>query len=185
MLRFSMLIGVLLSLVFTTCITANAKDKKADPQHNIQSPLTSLYSCANIDSATDRLACYDSHVASLKIAEEKNEIVAIDANIAKKLKREAFGFNLPSLPKLGLPSFGSSDKAEAQTFKVKSIRKVARNHIITLENGQVWRETTGRISYIPKGDISAVIKAKSLGSFSLQLTNGKSTVRGLKVKRIE
>jgi len=161
---------------------ALAADEKSDDTY---SPLSTLYECTAITEPTERLTCFDRSVANLRSAEEKKEIVAIDAKAARKIKREAFGFNLPSLPKLGLPKIGIESKADALVAPVKSIRKSGRTLMITLENGQVWKEVGGRLNYIPKGDLTATIKPKSVGSFMISLNNGKTTVRGLRVRRVE
>ncbi|MCF6220088.1 MAG: hypothetical protein L3J65_03160 [Robiginitomaculum sp.] len=160
-----------------------------DEDGELYSPLSTLYGCASITEPTQRLACYDAKVAKLRTAEEKQEIVAIDAKAARKIKREAFGFNLPSLSKIGLPKIslpgGKSDKADALTAEVKSVRKSGRVLLITLKNGQIWKQVGGRLNYVPKGDLTATIKPKSVGSFMLSLNNGKTTVRGLRVRRVE
>jgi len=182
--KLSSLTVVMIAILFSTALPANAK-KNADLD-DLESPLTVLYDCSAITDSTERLACYDKIVASLQQAEEKKEIVAIDAQSAKKLKKEAFGFNLPSLPKLGLPSFGGDDDGEETLeIAIKSVRKGGKGYVFTMENGQVWRETGGRLNYIPKGDLTATIKPASLGSYKLSVNNGKTTVRGLRVKRVE
>lgn len=94
-----------------------------------RSPLDGLYDCAKIESNEDRLACFDSVAASLQIKEEKKEIVALDAESAKTIKKEAFGFNLPSLPKLGLAKIGADKDIESITEPVKSVNHM---EIITL-----------------------------------------------------
>ncbi len=177
--------AIFIAIAISTATPALAKTSNHDDVLNAKSPLTSLYSCTKITDPTERLACYDKKVSSLKIAEDKKEIVAIDANVARKIKREAFGFNLPSMPKLGLPKIGTQSKQDELVVKVKSIRKRARKYIIILENGQVWQESGGHINYIPKGELTATIKPKSMGSYLLSLNNGKTTVRGLRIKRIE
>lgn len=161
-----------------------------DSSDTIETPLSSIYACAEISNSTQRLACFDASVAKLHTAEQNKEIVTIDAKAAKKLKREAFGFNLPSLskiglPHIGLPNLGGDRDAEALVVGVKSVRKVGRIYVFTMENGQVWKEVGGHINYIPKGDLKATIKPKSMGSFMISLNNGKSTVRGLRVRRVE
>lgn len=168
-------------------IQAAAKDISSD---EIKSPLTALYDCSAVSVDASRLACFDRVSASLKIAEQNKEIVAIDAQSAKKLKKEAFGFNLPSLPKLGLPSFGGDgDKPDDLVAAVKSVTagrgQNAGRHTVVLENGQVWVQTGGNLNYVPRGDLTATIKAASMGSFKLSLDNGKTTVRGMRVRRVE
>ena len=169
------------ALLLCTTLQASANADEADEY----GPLNALYKCAKIKAPETRLACYDKEVGRIKTAEDKKELVAIDAKAARKIKKEAFGFHIPSLPKLGLPKIGGNTKTEALTAKVKSVRRSGRKYIITLENGQVWQETGGRLNYIPKGDLTATIKPKSMGSFVISLNNGKTTVRGLRVKRVQ
>lgn len=185
-LRFIVLGFISLFLLSSQAFAADKQDGNSD------SPLSTLYVCADIKKPEQRLACFDTSVANLRIAEQKKEIVAIDAKAARKIKREAFGFNLPSLSKIGLPKIslpggkkGSKGKADALVADVKSIRTKGRVLVITLENGQVWKEVGGRLNYIPKGDLKATIKPKSVGSYMLSLNNGKTTVRGLRVRRVE
>ncbi len=149
-----------------------------------ESPLSSVYACKAITAPLDRLACFDGAVGTLEQREAKKEIVALDSTTAKTLEREAFGFSLPSLPKLGLPSLGG--KAEdALEFPVKSVKESRAGFTITMENGQVWREVSGRLNYIPRGDLTARIKKGAMGSYKLSLSNGKERVRGLGVRRAE
>ena len=172
-----------LFLIANSSLIANATDETTPPAKH--SPLSSIYSCGDITDAMQRLACYDTNVAILKKAEQKKEIVAVDVAMAQTIKREAFGFHLPSLSKLGLPKIGQDKKIDALVVKVSSIRKPGRKYIIKLENGQVWQEVGGRLNYVPKGNLTATIKPKSMGSYMLSISNGKTTVKGLRVKRVE
>lgn len=171
-------------LFMGVCETAFANDKDAP---DTASPLGILYECALISGDAERLACFDSNVAALQVKEEKKEIVTLDAAAAKTIKREAFGFSLPSLPKLGLPSFGGSDDddPEALSFPVKSVKKSKQGYVFYMENGQTWEQASGRFTYIPKGDLTATIKAGAIGSFRMSLSNGKERVRGMGVRRVE
>lgn len=168
-------------------VAAAAQDRAPETTF---SPLSGVYACKVITSETDRLACYDAAVGLLQEKEEKKEFVAIDSAAAKTLKREAFGFTLPSLPKLGL--FSNKDgakKAEKDDntvdLAVKSVSKRHSGIIIVMENGQIWRGTGGRLNYIPNGDLTARISRGAIGSYKLSLSNGKDRVRGLNVKRVE
>jgi hypothetical protein len=173
--------GLILPLAISSTSAAQipASETKTD------SPLASVYACKTIADPTQRLACYDASVAVLGEREAKKEIVAIDAKTAKTFKREAFGFSLPSLPKLGLPSLGDSEKDDVLEFPVKSVSKTRAGIVITMENGQVWKGVNGRLNYIPKGDLTARISRGAVGSYRLSITNGKERVRGLGVRRVE
>ncbi len=170
----------LLSLTIVSS-SANAADNK---NTNADSPLSFLYECAEISDVEQRLKCYDTKVGRLRIAEQNKEIVAVDVKVAQKIKKEAFGFHMPSLGKLGLPKLGSDKNIDAVTLKVKSIRTAAFKHIITLENGQVWKEVGPHQKRLPKGDLTAIIKSKTLGSFMLSLNNGKYTSGAMRVRRM-
>lgn len=176
----------LLTVLFLALSSPSLAKKKPSPLlDSVQSPLTGLYTCADITNSANRLSCFDRIVASLQIKEEKKEIVAIDANIAKQIKRESFGFNIPSLPKLGLPKIGSSEKIDSVALKVDNVRHTGRKYVFTFENGQIWEEVGGHINYIPKGELTATIRPKSMGSFMLSLHKGKTTVRGLRIRRVK
>ena len=156
----------------------------AQAQISPDSPLANLYACKSISEPTARLACFDSNVENLSQKEAKKEIVAIDSTTAKDFKREAFGFSMPSLPKLGLPSVGG-DSDDVLEFPVRSVSKSRAGVVFTMNNGQIWKGVNGRLNYVPKGDLTARISRGAVGSYRLSLSNGKERVRGLGVRRIE
>jgi len=156
--------GLILPLAISS--TSIAKTPASEAQAN--SPLASVYACKTIADPTQRLACFDASVAVLGEREAKKEIVAIDATTAKTFKREAFGFSLPSLPKLGLPSLGDGEKDDVLEFPVKGVAKTRAGIVITMENGQVWKGVNGRLNYIPKGDLTARISRGAVGSYRLR-----------------
>lgn len=153
------------------------------------SPLSGLYACKAETDPMARLACYDAAVGIVAAKEAAQEIVTIDANAAKDIRREAFGFTLPSLPKLGLGRLGGddndADSPELIELPVASVSKTRNGVVIKMKNGQVWRGVNGRLTYVPKGDLIATIRTGSIGSYRLSLSNGKDTVRGLGVRREE
>ena len=178
---FTRALAVTTILLLGVTSPAPAKDKAGSGD----SPLGQLYDCQRIENPQQRLACYDKAVSSLHAAEDKKELVTIDAKSARKIRREAFGFNLPSLPKLGLPKIGLGGKTDTLIAPVKTVRKSGRDFVFTLENGQVWRQTGGPTGYIPKGKLTARIRALKLGGYMMSVTNGKMRVKGMKVRRIK
>jgi len=185
MIRFIDIFIFIAVVVSMTTLPASANDKKRSGDKATDSPLSFVYVCAEEQDPVLRLACYDKNVAALRVAEQKQEIVAVDAVAAKKIKREAFGFNLPSLGKIGFPKIGGDKKLDSVILKVKSIRTKGYKHTITLENGQVWKEIGGHQKRLPKGDLTAIIKSKSLGSFMLNLSNGNYTSPAMRVRRVK
>lgn len=173
--------------------TSHAKANPPGPPAADASPLSPIYACADKVDPAERLACYDTAVAAIRAKEAKSEIVTFDKQRVEKVRREAFGFTLPSLPKLGLPAFGGtkSDTAlnaaaediEEQSFMVSGIRMGGDRIVLTLENGQVWR-------FVDAGDINAPgrppfkvkIRTAALGSYILTV-EGRN--KGYRVRRVQ
>jgi hypothetical protein len=169
------------------------------------SPLAAIYQCAAIDDEAKRLTCYDDAVGRLKQAESAGEIVAAKSKDLRSIRKEAFGFNLPSLPKLHLPFIKKRKDGEVredENLKDGEILKqrddgeilsvaYAVDHITVkrsgahwfyLTNGQVWVQTDrNRLSY-PKRDknLKVQIRKAAMGSYFLRI-NGKG--RAIRVRR--
>ncbi|MFN7746616.1 MAG: hypothetical protein ACK5QO_09695 [Hyphomonadaceae bacterium] len=170
-----------------------------NPANAAVSPLEPIYACANKTDPTERLACFDAAVATIRAKEAKSEIVTFDKQRVEKVRREAFGFSLPSLPKLGFPAFGGAPKAEGkdqsvaaaaveedieeQSFTVVSTRESAGRVVITLENGQIWRLTeAGELNAPKRPPYKVNIRTAALGSFILTV-EGRN--KGYRVRRVE
>lgn len=140
-----------------------------------------LLSCKNIADATERLACYDRDAAIVEDAQDKGEIVVIDKDKAEEIKKERFGFRMPSLP-----NFGGDDEPDedTQVFIIKEYKvKANGRYTFYLANGQVWQHISGTVNRAPKGANQTLsIRNAAMGSFLAQI-NGKGP--GLRVKRIE
>ena len=170
------------------------------PANAAVSPLEPIYDCADKTNPTERLACFDAAVATIRAKEAKSEIVTFDKQRVEKVRREAFGFSLPSLPKLGFPAFGSGapkadskdqsvaasaveEDIEEQSFTVVSTRESAGRVVITLENGQVWRLTeAGELNAPSRPPFKVKIRTAAMGSFILSV-EGRN--KGYRVRRVE
>jgi hypothetical protein len=127
--------------------------------------LQSLSDCRKLTDNTARLACYDTAAAGLEQAEAKGDIVVVDREQARKVRRQAFGFTLPSLAMF--------DKGEKQedidntTGTVAAARQNgARKWVIKLEDGAVWTQVDATELFAdPKAGDPVRIKKASLGSY--------------------
>ena len=59
--------------------------------------LQQLIDCRKIADPTQRLACFDQAASSLDQAEAKGDIVVVNREQARKVRRQAFGFTMPSI----------------------------------------------------------------------------------------
>lgn len=157
--------------------------------------MSKLYDCKTIADDAARLECYDQGVGRLETAEKSGELMTIDRESVNQIKRESFGFNIPSLPKLKLFNRDKSNETAATkaedmddgtlTLTLKSHRIMANGRIkFYFVNGQVWEQTqTKRARKIRDGETTTlVIRPAAMGSYMAKI-NGKGT--SLRVKRIK
>ncbi len=135
-----------------------------------------VYACKDIATDTERLACYDAAVGRLKAAEEAGEVKTFTRKEVEEVKRDSFGFSIPSLPKLAFGGKDDSGKDKADelkevTFPIASISGKRGALRITLENGQVWQQTDTK-GVIPRGQKEARIYQAALGSYKMKLDGG-------------
>lgn len=86
--------------------------------------LQAIFACKGLTNPQERLACYDSSVERFEAAQESGEVVTVSKTEIEKVERDAFGFNIPSLPNLGT-LFGGGDKAE------KSVKNSPKKNDLT------------------------------------------------------
>jgi hypothetical protein len=70
-------------------------------------PVDGVLACRSIADVEQRLACFDQTSTTLAAAREQGEIVVVTRESVQAVERDSFGFNLPSLPQITMPSFGN------------------------------------------------------------------------------
>lgn len=163
-----------------------------------QTPLSALYACQGKPDA-ERLACFDAAVAALQGREARQEVVAIDEAAARTIRREAFGFNIPSLPRLGLPGFArraeeaspGAPAARAEAIEPDEVllsvaglgADAAGRPLLRMSEGQVWvlLDSSG---FRPPSQrpFQVRIREAMMGSFLLQI-EGRN--RSFRARRVE
>jgi hypothetical protein len=149
-----------------------------DPAVAGASPLDGLRNCRTIVDVAQRAACYDAAVDALDRSEKAGDVAIIDSGTVEKVKREAFGFSMPSLPKLTLGrAGGTGEQIESITGIVRGVGsgEMGRS-IVVLDNGQTWRQIDGEPLRIRPG-ATATIERAALGSFMLKVEGQKRAVR--------
>jgi len=143
--------------------------------------LQQLIDCRKLTDNTARLACYDQAAASLDQAEAKGDIVVVNREQARKVRRQAFGFSLPSI---SLFERGEKPEEVAQAEdKVVSARKLLTGKWeLKLESGATWVQVDlTELPLDPKPGQTVRIKKAAMGSFMMTVGNQ----RAVKVHRIE
>lgn len=63
--------------------------------------LNAIYACKAQLDPTLRLACFDTAVGRFEAAQTSGEVITVSKTQVEEVEKEAFGFNIPSLPSLG------------------------------------------------------------------------------------
>ena len=138
------------------------------------SVLKDLLDCRGLSDPTQRLACYDKAATVMDQAEAKGDIVVVDREQAREVRKQAFGFTLPSMS-----LFERGEKPE-QLSKVSGV--VASAHpmrngkwVVTLEGGAVWTQIdTEVLARDPKPGMKVEIQSAALGSYLLSVAGQRS-----------
>ena len=133
-----------------------------------------IIQCRAMTDTAQRLACFDGAAARLDDAQAKGDVVTIDRAQRRTLRRETFGFALPSLS-----IFDKGDPAEETSSLALKVTHVSQDTLghwqIELEGGQLWSQTDSEVlARDPKPGSQAEIKKGALGSFDMKLDGQKS-----------
>ena len=142
----------------------------AGPTSPDQAPaVRAVLDCRKITDGPQRLACFDAATARMDEAQAKGDLVTIDQAQRRTLRKEAFGFALPSLAILDKGV--SKSETDSVSLKVLSASqdKTGRWRF-TLEGEQFWHQTDlATMTFDPHAGSSVVIKKGALGSFHMNV----------------
>ncbi len=155
-------------------VVALAPAQAAPPKLNRAAVLQSLLDCRTKTDSAERLACYDAAASAMDQAETKGDIVVVDRAQAREVRRQAFGFQMPSLT-----IFDRGEKPEQIDEVTGTIAKASMTPtgkwILRLEDGAVWRQIDGDPpNRDPKPGMPVKIKAASMGSYLLSVDGQRS-----------
>lgn len=134
-----------------------------------------LSECRKLGADAARLACYDAAAQALEAATARGDIVVVERDQVREVRRQAFGFALPSLSLFD----GGKDETMADiTLKVVSASRGGDGKwLLRLEGGQVWRQIdTTELARYPKPGGTVTISRAALGSYKLS-TGGAAAIR--------
>jgi len=131
--------------------------------------MQSVLDCRAIADGVQRLACFDKAVGEMAKAEQTGDLVTIDREQRRAVRRQAFGLTLPSLA-----MFDRGEKPdEANHIAVtltQAVRTGAGKWVFTLDDGAVWRQIDdGELEPPPRPGQKAVIRRAMLGSYMMHI----------------
>ncbi|MGO2074218.1 hypothetical protein ACT3S9_00755 [Pseudoalteromonas sp. AOP31-A2-14] len=147
--------------------------------------LQALHACAFVENDTNRLLCYDNTMAGKSLSRKDATMVPVSASSNKP---EAANAAVASSPEAKNKNFGLEHKEVAKDNDdeikviVKSVDEAPYGElIITLENGQQWRQIGSDNIRISSSDKVII----SRGMFNSFLLKKEGQNRSIRVKRIQ
>lgn len=152
----------------------------ADPPKRAQA-LQQLLDCRGVTESAARLACFDQAAGRFDEAEKAGQVVVVDRAQMREVRRQAFGFTLPSLAMFDRGGRTAEEDIDEMTATVARARQdPLKRWVITLEGGAVWRQTEdGQLLRDPKAGSKVRIKRRALGSYFMNVDEQ----RAIKVER--
>ncbi|HEY9233811.1 MULTISPECIES: hypothetical protein [Phenylobacterium] len=173
MTSFKVLTGLtfLVAIGAQAALPAWAAEPRAEGRAAVIEKLTA---CRKITTDAERLACYDGAASELEQAEAKGDVVVIDREQARQVRRQAFGFSLPSI------SLFERGEEKEELDSIESTISSARQDAtgkwsLKLENGSTWTQVdVNGPSRTPKTGLAVRIRKASMGSFLLSIEGGRA-----------
>lgn len=154
----------------------------AQPKSQARAKLVQdLADCRKITEDAARLACYDQTATSLEQAEAKGDIVVVDRDQARQVRRQAFGFSLPSISLFEKGETQEELQNVTGEVAVASVNGAGR-WTIRLTDGAIWVQIdNNELHRTPKPGNPVKVRQAAMGSFIMSINNGG----GFRVRRVE
>jgi hypothetical protein len=152
---------------------APAGQERVEPQGRPET-LTRLMACRAISDSAARLACYDAAAGAIDTAERQGDLVVIDRAQAEETRRQLFGFEVPTLPRL----FSGAPQAEIESIEttLQSASQLSESRwVFRLADGSVWRQIdSDPVRFQNRAGQEVRVRKASLGSFLLTVGNSRA-----------
>ena len=181
------------------------------------SQVEAMLACRDIEDDARRADCLDDTVSAFADALERGDITVVERRAVREIERDGFGLGLLSLSGLqGAFNPGRADRSDSPSpgsepiretlpdgavaeyntageldqisnAPVAAVRDTRDGIIVTLESGQVWRQTDAarilpvRPRHLEAG-LTAEIRRGTLGSFFMTLSHDGRRMRAERVR---
>jgi nucleoside phosphorylase len=153
---------------------ASTLSTQAVPPQDRPETLERLMACRGIADNTARLACFDTAAGALDTAQRQGDLVVIDRAGVAETRRQLFGFEMPSLPRL----FGPENAVEIDSIEstLQSASLVGEGRwVFRLADGSVWRQIdSDRVRFQNRPGQTVRVRKASLGSFLLTVDDSRA-----------
>lgn len=132
--------------------------------------------CKAIADDAKRLACYDQAVSAMSAAEQNGDLVSLDRQQRQTVRKQAFGFVLPSLS-----MFDAGEKGEGVDRIDETVASASEDAYgkwtLRMQDGAVWRQIDDEmLSRRPHAGSAVVIRRAMIGSY-MAIVDGQPGIR--------
>jgi hypothetical protein len=153
MVMKKMLVMSLMGLCLRVAVAEEAAPEKLPPE---------LRSCVGLERNSERLSCFDRGVA-----------VLLGAKGVKAPSAESSFGMIATAPNAETRTSAAGEGLRTVIAKVTDLKSAGGDAVVTLDNGQVWRQLSGGQLLLKIGDEVQINRA-ALGSFQLVVPSGRS-----------
>ena len=153
-----------------------ASAKPVDAVANPTAVAKAISDCRKVADRDARLDCYDKASEAFEQAQTSGQVVVVDREQVRAVKRQAFGFSMPSLTLFARGP--KEEQVDRITVKLAAAHQELNSRwVMTTEDQAVWRQIDDNELYIPPHAGSTVaIRKASLGSYFCNV-DGQNAVR--------
>jgi hypothetical protein len=121
--------------------------------------------CRKVADRDARLACYDKAADAFEEAQAQGQVVVVDRAQVREVKRQAFGFAIPSLNLF--PKGPKEPEIDRISVKLSGAHQDQNGKwVMTTEDGAVWTQIdSAEVFDPPHAGSTVAIRRASLGSF--------------------
>ena len=135
--------------------------------------LQAIVTCRAMTDRDARLSCYDAAAAKLDEAESSGQVVVVDREQARRVRREVFGLQLPSLDIFSATGRKGPDPEDVERLQ-STVKAASRNPdgrwVLELDTGAVWRQVDDSpMATDPRPGSKIEIRRAALGSFFIRV----------------
>ena len=164
----------------TAAAPAWAARRKADAARRA-GVLDALSTCRKEADGAARLACYDRAVGALDEAEAKGQVVVLDKDQVRTVRRQAFGFEIPSFGAFMRPG-GRAERNDPEeaidrvTYTLSGAGGGNGRYVFYTSEGVNWVQTDDDLPRPPRAGSELRVRRASLGSYFCNV-DGQRAVR--------
>lgn len=171
-------------LVAIAALTWSGPALAADVAVPTAKPVAALQQCRTMTDTAARLACYDRAVDALNAATASNEVVIVERQEVRKVRKGLFGFSLPKVGFLTGRADNAEDNSDAKELQttITAARSIGNGKWrFTVEDGATWETVETSSAFTdPAPGRKVLLEAGSLGGYFAKVEKG----RRVQAKRI-